>query len=140
MSIEDRLAHLECENRRLKVAGLLVLVAAASVFLMGLARAPQRVEADTFVVRNRQGVITATLGAAYEANGEPAGAWLAFYDYKPDGGPAVGTFFQGGGGQEGFLQLNGDSGKRIVLLRTGYDDIDPTVSVTTPSGVRWSAP
>jgi hypothetical protein len=35
MSVEDRLARLERENRRLKGAGLLAMVIAASVFLMG---------------------------------------------------------------------------------------------------------
>jgi len=139
MSVEERLVRLERENRRLKLIGLLVLAIIGSVFVMGQVRPPAVVEAQRFTVRDSRGIEVASL-SALSANGEPAGAWLAFIDYKPDGGPSVGTFFQGGGGQEGLLQLNTGSGKRIVRLRTGYDDLDPSISVSTPSGVQWSAP
>jgi hypothetical protein len=139
MSIEDRIARLERENRRLKVAALLVLLVLGSVFVLGQVSPPTRVEAESFAVRDRQGVERASFGATYGPNGEP-GAWLAFYDYRPDGGRSIGNFFQGGSGQEGYLQLNAEQGKRVVLMRTGYDGVDPVISIVTPSGANWSAP
>ena len=68
MGIEERLVRLERENRRLKMVGLLVLVLAASVFLMGQTRTPQSIEAETFVVRDRRGVKLASFGATYGPN------------------------------------------------------------------------
>lgn len=38
MNVEDRLSRLECENRRLKVAGLLVLAVLGALLAMGQAR------------------------------------------------------------------------------------------------------
>jgi hypothetical protein len=140
MSIEDRIARLESENRRLKIGALLGLLVMSAIFMMGQARPATRVEAESFVVRDRRGVEVASFGATYGPNSEAGGAWLAFYDYRPDGGRSIGTFFQGGSGQEGYLQLNADNGKRVVLMRTGYETVDPVISVTTPSGAQWSAP
>jgi hypothetical protein len=57
VSIEERLARLERENRRLKVAGLLVLLMAASVFLMGQARPAQRITAQAFTLTDQGGAI-----------------------------------------------------------------------------------
>lgn len=68
MSVEDRLAQLERENRRLKAAGLLVLIVAGAVFLMGQARPPQRVVASEFVLVNASGEVMAQLGA-YDEEG-----------------------------------------------------------------------
>jgi hypothetical protein len=62
MNVEERLARLERENRRLKVAGLLAVLAVASVILSGQTRVPQRIEAESFVVRNPYGQVVATLG------------------------------------------------------------------------------
>src|SRR4051794_5500648 len=55
MSIEERLTRLERENRRLKVGGLLVLLVAASVFLMGQARPAVEVQAQRFTLVNAAG-------------------------------------------------------------------------------------
>jgi hypothetical protein len=140
MNVEERLARLERDNRRLKVAGLLIVSAIASVFIMGQVSTPAVIEAHRFTVRSVRGVEVASLSALSYADGESAGAWLAFHDYKPDGGQTSETFFRGGSGQEAFLQLNTENGTRVVRLRTGYDSIDPSISISTPSGVHWSAP
>jgi len=63
MSIEERLTCLERENRRLKIAGLLILLAAASVLIMGQARPGQRLTASSFAVTNPSGEIVAVLGS-----------------------------------------------------------------------------
>lgn len=55
MSFEDRLAHLERENRRLKLAGLLVLLVVASVLLMGQARPTSEIQAQRFTLVNTTG-------------------------------------------------------------------------------------
>jgi hypothetical protein len=75
MSIEDRLARLERENRRLKVAGLLVLLATVSVFLMGQARPAQRIMAGSFAVTNTSGDVVAILGS----DGERGMPYLNLY-------------------------------------------------------------
>jgi hypothetical protein len=55
MSIEDRLARLERENRRLKIAGLLVLAVVGSVFAMGQARPATEMTAQRFVLTDSSG-------------------------------------------------------------------------------------
>jgi hypothetical protein len=49
-ALADRLGRLERDNRRLKLAGLLVLTLFASVFLMGQVRPPATIQAQEFVV------------------------------------------------------------------------------------------
>ena len=138
--MEARLARLERENRRLKLGGMAALAAIASIFLMAQTRPPARVvEAEVFVVKDRRGVELAQFGATYAPGSDVGGAWLAFHDYRPDGGSSTGTFFQGGAGQEPFLQLNADTGKRVIRLRTGYGDSSPQISISGPSG-DWNAP
>ena len=54
-ALAERTDRLERENRRLKLAGLLVLALLASVFLMGQARPPATVEAREFVLVDKAG-------------------------------------------------------------------------------------
>ena len=61
MSIEDRIARLERENRRLKVGALLGLLVIVAVFIMGQARPPRVLEAEAFVLRDSTGVRLAQL-------------------------------------------------------------------------------
>lgn len=83
MSVEDRLARLERENRRLKLAGLLMLAVIGSVFMMGQVRPPTRYEAESFILRDRRGVTIAALGTSYEADSNVGRPILSFYE--PDG-------------------------------------------------------
>ena len=66
MDVEERLARLERENHHLRVAGLIALAIAASVFLMGQVRPAQRVTAHSFAVTNDSGEIVALFGATDE--------------------------------------------------------------------------
>jgi hypothetical protein len=81
MNVEERLARLERENRRLKVAGLLALLAVASAFLMGQTRVPQRIVASEFVLVNASGEVMAQLGAY----GEDGMASLSLRPPTPNG-------------------------------------------------------
>lgn len=60
--LAHRLGRLERENRRLKLAGLLVLTLFASVFLMGQARPPTTIEAQEFVIVDTSGKSLGRLG------------------------------------------------------------------------------
>src|SRR5215471_10941732 len=64
----ERLEKLERSNRRLKLAGLALVVALAAIGVMGQARPPlQTVEAQEFVVKDAGGVVRARLGASQSA-------------------------------------------------------------------------
>ena len=54
-ALADRLGRLERDNRRLKLAGLLILTLVASVFLMGQVRPPATIQAQEFVVVDKVG-------------------------------------------------------------------------------------
>jgi hypothetical protein len=55
MSVEERLARLERENRRLKVVGMLVMMIAAAVFLTGQSQPPSEIVAQRFTLVNGDG-------------------------------------------------------------------------------------
>jgi hypothetical protein len=134
MSLEDRVARLERENRRWKLLGAVALLGLAAIFLMGQARGPQTVEAENFIVRDRDGVRRAILGASYPVGGDETSAGLAFYTALPDGQLSQSTFFQVGPGQEAVLQLASDRG--VVSLRSGAADAGPRISVIDRQGGR----
>jgi hypothetical protein len=75
MSIEDRIARLERENRRLRVGALLGLLTVAAVLLLGQARPARVLEAEAFVLRDRAGVALA--GLEVDDDGYPR---LGLYD------------------------------------------------------------
>lgn len=62
MSLENRIARLEHENRRLKVGGLLAVLIIAATFIMGQARPATTLEAQRFNVVTPDGRTVATLG------------------------------------------------------------------------------
>jgi hypothetical protein len=75
--LTQRLDRLERENRRLKIAGAIVLLAVVAVGAMGqvLPKAvPKVLEAERFVLRDTSGKILATLGPS------PLGPGLSLYD------------------------------------------------------------
>ncbi len=101
-TLTQRLDRLERENRRLKIAGAILLLALAAVGAMGqvLPKAvPKVVEAERFVVRDTKGKVLATLGT--EASGLPAlvlsdqnGKRRAGLFVLADGEPHLGLFDQ----------------------------------------------
>lgn len=88
MSIEGRLARLERANRRLKVGGLLGSLLVASVFAMGQARPPGRVETESVTILDRRGSRVGFFGVTYADGSDVGEPMLGFYD--SDG--AIGTY------------------------------------------------
>lgn len=67
MSLSNRVANLEKENRRLKVFGSVALLGAAGALCMGLAAAPaKRLEAEVIVVKGPHGKAQMILGVGEE--------------------------------------------------------------------------
>lgn len=60
-SLADRLARLERQNRRLAAAAVLLVAVLAAAVCMGQVRAPNVVEAESFVVRDAAGKARAAL-------------------------------------------------------------------------------
>jgi hypothetical protein len=127
MSIEDRLARLERENRSLKVAGLLVLLVAASVFLMGQAQ-PTTVEAENFVVKDNRGRIVAQLSASYSEDYRQSWAGLSLFDADQQ----TRTYFSNANNRGSFRIAAADGG---VIYMTAEPDGDARIRVFGPSGL-----
>ena len=64
MSIEDRIARLERENRRLKIGALLGLLVVGAVIIMGQSRPPAELIAQRFTLVNGDGVRIGELKAS----------------------------------------------------------------------------
>ena len=60
-AVVARLDKMERQNRRLKLAGLVLLVLAAAGLLMGQALPKRIIEAEKFLVKDRQGKVRAKL-------------------------------------------------------------------------------
>ncbi len=73
-SVLERLETLEKQNRRLKRAGLVVMVLAGATLRIGQAKPQWKVEAERFVLMDANGKVRAELGMAVH------GPHLAFYD------------------------------------------------------------
>lgn len=71
-SLVQRLEKLEGQNRRMKQIGALVLVVAASLFLMGQTPANRTVEASKFILYDSSGKQRAVLATAADGQGSPA--------------------------------------------------------------------
>ncbi len=77
-SMRRKLAKVEAQNRRLRLAGIAILAAgmvAGAWLVKILARESRVVEAERFVVRDRQGRVVA------ELSGSDAGSELALYGF-----------------------------------------------------------
>jgi hypothetical protein len=138
MDLEHRVARLERENRRLRLAGLLALMLMGVLFVMGQARPVERIEAENFVVRDRRGVALASFGAAYPVGSDVGTPGLWHYIYLPDGRSEIGTMFERFDNGEVYLQLTSSGGR--ITLDTGIDGGGPSISITDSAGSVWSAP
>jgi hypothetical protein len=119
------LERLERSNRRLKICGLVVLVALAAVGMMGQARpALQTVEAQEFVVKDAGGVIRARLGASQ------SGASL---NLSHEGGRAN-LVVSGGRGQGAHFVVTDSAGKVKSLLLVNPETVGLYLSPVDASG------
>jgi hypothetical protein len=119
-AVVGRLEKIERENRRLKYAGVVVLLLAAAGLTMGQASPTSKtVEAEAFVLRDPSG----TERAAWHLSPE-GGAALTFFDQakKPraqvrvdrDGAPGVLLFDQAGNGRA-MLRADRDGAPHLTL-------------------------
>lgn len=140
MSIEDRIARLERENRRLKVAVLLVLAVIGSVFVMGQARpATAPPVSSSFTVVNTNGVDVGQLSTRTDGH-----AQIIFND-PADGSPGpfrvLGVGPEYGGGA--LLELGSRKTaeyRQVIVFRTPATGV-PTVKAYDENGVVvWSLP
>jgi hypothetical protein len=79
-TIELRLARLERENRRLKSVGLVLIVALASLFLMGQVRPAREITAEKFTLVDGAGSTIAVLGRVEVG---PAPGMPALWMHRP---------------------------------------------------------
>jgi hypothetical protein len=122
--VVGRLEKVERENRRLKCAGIVVLLLAVGGLLMGQASPKSKtVEAEAFVLRDASG----TERAAWHSSPE-GGAALTFFDQagKPraqvrvdrDGAPGLLLFDQAGNGRA-MLRADRDGSPHLTLTDQG---------------------
>jgi len=109
-ALADRVNKLEVQNRRLKLAGLAVVIMASAVLLMGQARSSRAVEASEFRLIDANGKTRARL-----AVGVGGGPTLTFFDSKDL--PVAGI----DGGKEPSLFLTGWDSAAHILLRITKD-------------------
>ena len=109
-ALADRVNKLEVQNRRLKLAGVAVVIMASAVLLMGQARSSRAVEASEFRLIDTNGKTRARL-----AVGVGGGPTLTFFDSKDL--PVAGI----DGGKEPSLFLTGWDSAAHILLRITKD-------------------
>ena len=109
-ALADRVNKLEVQNRRLKLAGLAVVIMASAALLMGQARSSRAVEASEFRLIDANGKTRARL-----AVGVGGGPTLTFFDSKDL--PVAGI----DGGKEPSLFLTGWDSAAHILLRITKD-------------------
>lgn len=129
MDLQDRVARLERNNRRLLSVAITLLMGLASVILMGQARTPSQLEAETFVVRDRNGNAVARLGASYSTDYSQSWAGLTFVD--PD--QQTRTYFSNAN-NGGTLRLAAPGGG--VVYMTAESDGDARIRVFGPDGLN----
>ncbi|MBP1608904.1 MAG: hypothetical protein H6Q04_1139 [Acidobacteria bacterium] len=120
----SRLELLERQNRRMKRFGIILLVLAGSLFLMGQAAKTSRtVEATKFILKNAKGKKRAELGIRLD------GPELAFYDDKEQTLLSIGLLEEG----PGLLVLKSD-GKKIVSF--SVTPTGPMMSFSDQNGAK----
>jgi hypothetical protein len=122
MDLEHRVAKLERENRRLRVAGLLALMLVGTLFVMGQARPARVLEAESFILRDPTGIVLGRF--AVDEDGYPrlslndrAGVIRTDFHVSESG---VYVFFRESTGETRMeMVLNdGDSGPAILLRQS----------------------
>lgn len=134
-ALSNRLERLERDNRRLKRLGTAILLLASTLLLMGQGRPNRTVEAERFIVRDRQGRVRVEIGtprfsgAAVGLNSDDPAIWIS--DEKGQDRAVLtidGLWFADVKGRKA-ANLEVESGKRAGLA---FYDKD--------GKVLWSAP
>ena len=117
-TLHNRVVGLENQNRRLKQLGLAALFGAALFLLMGQGPTKKTVEANEFVLRDRNGDVRVRLSIPSEA-ASVVMPQMVFLDAKGntslelDGGIA--------GSVGGSVGINDEQGKRVAGLASSFD-------------------
>lgn len=122
-TLVQRLERLERENRGLKGAGLLVLIALLSVAVMGQSplTGPPLIEAQAFYVRDAAGKVRVMLGAdglsILDANAAPR---VRLSSSTSEGAAVAGlSVLDGAGKQRSFLGMQADTPALSLRDRDG---------------------
>jgi hypothetical protein len=119
-----RLESLERQNRRIKRIGVMLLILAGSIFLMGQAAKTVRpIEATKFVLKNAKGKKRAELGIRLD------GPELAFYDDKEQTLLSIGLLEDG----PGLIMLAADGKKLASFSSTATG---PMLSLSGSNGAK----
>jgi hypothetical protein len=136
-----RIEKLESENRGLKRIGGLVAVIGASLLLMGQAKPNRTVEAESFVLRDPQGRLRATLDMWHEAPMlrlyDKSGTWRAWLSLAGNGEPAL-TFYDAAGNQMVMLAATKD-GASLWLNQGAPKTLSMMEAIKQKGGVSLSA-
>jgi hypothetical protein len=79
-ALVNRIGKVEHENRRMKRAGLALVIVAATLVLMGQSQATRVVEANEFVLKDASGHMRARLWFGLNPTKSPTTTFLTFYD------------------------------------------------------------
>ena len=123
MSIEERVARLERQNRRLKQGLAAVVLVVAGAVIMGATKQTglgETIEAQAFVVKDKSGKIRALLGVSKSS--EPTlqfydkdGKWRAILGVNKDAEPTL-QFYDKDGKRRAALGVTKDDESTLRLL------------------------
>jgi hypothetical protein len=117
-ALVNRIGKVERENRRMKRAGLALVILSATLVLMGQSQATKVVEANGFVLKDASGKVRAQLAFGGQPSKSPDEARLDFFDVS---GNVMASLIADSKTQQEWLGLGIDSsgtgsyGKRLVL-------------------------
>jgi hypothetical protein len=86
MSLYARISRLERQNRRVKIAGTIAMVLAASIVVMGQAKTAVVITANEFVLRDSDGIARAKIGMGVDLTHKDGPA-IVLFDAK--GNPRI---------------------------------------------------
>jgi hypothetical protein len=139
--IRSRLEKLERENRRVKRIGALAALIGASLLLMGQAKPRRTVEAESFVLRDPQGRLRATLDMWHEAPMlrlyDKSGIWRTWLSLAGNGEPAL-TFYDAAGNQMVMLAATKD-GASLWLNQGAPKTLSMPEAINQKGGISLSA-
>jgi len=131
-----RVAKLESENRLLKGAGLAVTLGALVLASLSASKAPRTIEAEKFVLLDREGRARVTIGtsrysgAAVETGPDDPVIWLS--DSKGTDRAILSV---------DALRFSNANGRRAINLEANPGARAPEMRLYTPDGeIIWSTP
>ncbi len=123
-TVEQRLARLEGENRRLTLMGVVALVLGGAALLWGLVQMTSKtVEARAFILRDSTGGKRAEIAVSAEGLGglwlyDKTGKFRATFTVSPAGGPGI-VFYDDSGRNRAEYALLPDNSPGIALSEEG---------------------